>query len=848
MVLAALSIPLFSQTSSLTVRALSPEGEPAEGYFILFGNVVPDDVMKVRLSDGVAYFPLNAVGLDEICHTGNISIYPNPVFDQSAAMILLNDNVDMEALRIYNAEGRLLFMGEDPLTQFKLDHAKGLLLLQFQSADGHVATRKLFSNHDFLTISVISSFSGIRKSAQTNAYSLVFQDLDPRDPEFEVYYQVLELDETEHKEMEIVLDYSRKNIVIEGSSTPGSQGYVKTDTTMLGGFYVDNQGNIPRQIYHYPFSKNKSLPIDIEISDDHANPLLLKRNAFHDQVINIDTFLTYRYRLYSSVSSPKGAKIQIFNDGELTGSDTIGEAGEYEIVWTGKSRFMTVDSIVVMKEGYPPRSYKNLTINSGEKKLDVILLKAYPYALAGSACSPTGALAEIYKEDSLLGWDIIDDEGHYSINWEYPSAEMVMDSIVFSADYFAKQVFEHYNISTGLHKQEVNLEPVTYRYSLRGTECSPAGSDVRVYKNGLLIVTDEVDSAGQYIIGWEGKNIETNLAIDSVVFYHEGYVSQTFTDLIISPGELDLNCNLEFIIDGEIVVTQTGLPVPMAVITDMNDNILATTGTDGGFEASIAGNGKPIRVKVSADGFITRTTGILDKTHTVTIDIIEDKPPFSSDYYGQLVYHTNTAFNLTERDDPQPSRQWIMNPKIYIKTTYSIYNNGVFMESGTEIVPQTALDKVSESLPVIFREVTGGRLEIDTVEYGTDRLHQGENGWITIDLFDRTNNPQPFSGSAANWLMTSIMSGMIILGTTAVTDTNTYCPIIGAGLIFHETGHCLGLGHTVNIDRPNMMAGGLGCVVSETHFSSMEQYHAQIMYSRPRGNTYPDNDPDDFAF
>ena len=61
-------------------------------------------------------------------------------------------------------------------------------------------------------------------------------------------------------------------------------------------------------------------------------------------------------------------------------------------------------------------------------------------------------------------------------------------------------------------------------------------------------------------------------------------------------------------------------------------------------------------------------------------------------------------------------------------------------------------------------------------------------------------------------------------------------------------GHCLGLGHTTNLDPPNMMTGGNACFVNDAHYSSLEKYHTQIMYSRPRGNQYPDNDPDGFAF
>lgn len=301
-------------------------------------------------------------------------------------------------------------------------------------------------------------------------------------------------------------------------------------------------------------------------------------------------------------------------------------------------------------------------------------------------------------------------------------------------------------------------------------------------------------------------------------------------------------------IEGKIICTQTNIPVANATITDVNDNVLAKADQNGAFKIKSLGTNKPIKVKISADGFITRTTNILDNAHTVAIDIIENKPPFSADYYGQLVFWTNSNFSLTERTAPQANKAWNINPKIYIKTTLNIYNNGTFEKSSSEKVSQVALDKVTESLPIIFKEVTQDKIKIEKIEYGTERIHLNEAGWITIEFFDRTNNPQPFSGTGGNSSIGNSMYGTVRVGTTDISDTKFPCKIFGAGLIFHEMGHCLGLGHTTNLDPPNMMAGGIACFVNEAHYSSLEKYHTQIMYARPRGNQYPDNDPDGFAF
>jgi hypothetical protein len=158
------------------------------------------------------------------------------------------------------------------------------------------------------------------------------------------------------------------------------------------------------------------------------------------------------------------------------------------------------------------------------------------------------------------------------------------------------------------------------------------------------------------------------------------------------------------------------------------------------------------------------------------------------------------------------------------------------------------IDKVIQSLTPIFQQLTQGRIRPNQIVVGTSPQHLNEAGWITIFFFDRTNNPQPFSGRGGSSPINGSSTGYLILGVTDISETRYYCSQLGAGLIFHELGHCLGLGHTTNVDTPNMMAGGIGCAINETHYSSLEKYHAQIMYSRHRNNQYPDTDPESFSF
>jgi len=93
------------------------------------------------------------------------------------------------------------------------------------------------------------------------------------------------------------LEYSLKNIIIQGVSSPDASGLVKTDNETLGTITINSDGTISQQVFQHAFSKTKTLPITIEIQDENADPISLNSEAEHNKVVEIDTLLLYHYNL-----------------------------------------------------------------------------------------------------------------------------------------------------------------------------------------------------------------------------------------------------------------------------------------------------------------------------------------------------------------------------------------------------------------------------------------------------------------------------------------------------------------------------------------------------------------------
>src|SRR5690606_26501153 len=117
---------------------------------------------------------------------------------------------------------------------------------------------------------------------------------------------------------------------------------------------------------------------------------------------------------------------------------------------------------------------------------------------------------------------------------------------------------------------------------------------------------------------------------------------------------------------GSIADAVSGAPIQGATVALSGRDAVATDG-DGTWQ--IQGTGvvfAPFAASISAPGYITRDTAVrwrADGRQDVTLDLIPERPPFSLDFYRQLVRNAHEA-----PEQLQPLRRWDANPNFYINT------------------------------------------------------------------------------------------------------------------------------------------------------------------------------------
>lgn len=121
-----------------------------------------------------------------------------------------------------------------------------------------------------------------------------------------------------------------------------------------------------------------------------------------------------------------------------------------------------------------------------------------------------------------------------------------------------------------------------------------------------------------------------------------------------------------FTLTGRVVNSVTGQPIAGARFAP-EVGTAVTTGADGGFSFGSQTNPAftPYKATVSAEGYLTRNAYITwarDRS-AVQIDLIPDGPPFSIDFYRQLVRNTFDAPGGLE-----PLRRWTESPSVYLRT------------------------------------------------------------------------------------------------------------------------------------------------------------------------------------
>lgn len=268
---------------------------------------------------------------------------------------------------------------------------------------------------------------------------------------------------------------------------------------------------------------------------------------------------------------------------------------------------------------------------------------------------------------------------------------------------------------------------------------------------------------------------------------------------------------------GRVVDASSGAPVPGAVLEPAGFAAV-TAGQDGTFffQSQVLPQYSPYLMTVQAPGYITRGAQVMwerGARTSVEISLIRDAPPFSLDFYRQLVRN-----GYDQPGNLLWLRRWTTPPRFYVRT--------VDEETGRAVEPEVI---------ALVRDWLGRSVTMWTgwtspqIEAGVEpRADQPD--WIRV-IFER--NEYEFCGRS----FVGRNPGVITLALDACDCGSRKVP---PDTIVHEVGHALGFWHVS--DRRSVMypIDPGGCRPAE--LSAAESYHAAIAYTRPNNSRDVDTD------
>ncbi len=272
---------------------------------------------------------------------------------------------------------------------------------------------------------------------------------------------------------------------------------------------------------------------------------------------------------------------------------------------------------------------------------------------------------------------------------------------------------------------------------------------------------------------------------------------------------------------GRVVDTIGQQPISDAQVAPSWDLAATATGPDGSYKLGAVANPNtnPYKVTVSGTNLISHDIWIgwqRGDRNDVTLDAIRNVAPFSMDFYRQMVRGT-----YDQPGAPWPVLRWQVSPRFYLKTVD---------QNGRPIEPEV-LQVVRDGLLRAVPAFTGGRLT-GTLESGTESRPQAD-GWVNVDIV-RDPNERSTCGRA-----------FIGANPGSITLYNDVCSCgsvkIPGATAMHEVGHVLGFFHVP--DNRSVMYPYIPGNCPPGDLSANEKFHGALAYSRPRGNTDPDNDP-----
>lgn len=389
---------LTAQESSLTIRAWSADNEPASGFFILSDDDLPDSTWRVPLKDGLAFFDLSFVGIEPRSQDIDIKVFPNP--SSKHTVISISKELELSTFKILNCNGRITYSDEYPFKNAHVETGIGMCLIQFTNKKGESFSKKLLTSAQ--TTAII--FEGphdqpVLKTTRNKTYTLRFEDLTPEDPDFEKWTQQIQIDPKDQISLEIQLEYTAKDFFVEGHCSPEANGFMKSGQQTFGILKADALGTIPRSLFQFPFSKNKVLPVTIELFDEHANVISLNKEIQPNSVIHVDTLLSYYFELEGNDCSPEDATIEVYYRDQLLGNTQVSKEGNYSLTWTANQRSVDIDSVIFSRVGYERILVTDTMMHAGKNSINAQLKGKNTYEIFGFAVNET---AEFYLDQGEI--------------------------------------------------------------------------------------------------------------------------------------------------------------------------------------------------------------------------------------------------------------------------------------------------------------------------------------------------------------------------------------------------------------------------------------------------------------
>lgn len=293
------------------------------------------------------------------------------------------------------------------------------------------------------------------------------------------------------------------------------------------------------------------------------------------------------------------------------------------------------------------------------------------------------------------------------------------------------------------------------------------------------------------------------------------------------------------VLAGQVIGTVNGQPLAGITVTVQGKS--TTTDRNGRFTFSYVGAGT-YAVLLRGSSIYTRTAAltVTGRGQSVVFDAIERSSSFHLGFYRELA-----RGNHPDEGDMYPTHRWTGStaPTFYIDLNASSTLDGRISQSQKNTVRSVLSQVVPVFTGGVYSSITiRERWFSDTLcstSPATCSFHEIPDNSFVVSFDDSLIDQNAYGLTITQPSFTlpwtsKINKAVIIL----VDDESYYAGITFNEIIAHETGHGMGFRHTSLLPSVMLPIGAYGGL-----YSSNDQLHMKVMYSRPAGNIDIDNDP-----